>query len=52
MANYIDRQAGVDMFQRMAYDDWNQLVLRKYRKAVRWLNIMLVVVYLEYMQEH
>lgn len=24
MADYIDRQAAIDMFQRQAYDDWNQ----------------------------
>ena len=24
MADYIDRQAAIDMFQRQAYDDWNK----------------------------
>lgn len=24
MADYIERQAAIDMFQRQAYDDWNQ----------------------------
>lgn len=24
MADLIDRKAAIDMFQRMAYDDWNQ----------------------------
>lgn len=24
MADYISRQAAIDMFQRQAYDDWNQ----------------------------
>ena len=33
MADYIDRQAAIDMFQRMAYDDWNQGVSTTWANA-------------------
>lgn len=33
MADLIDRQAAIDMFQRMAYDDWNQGVSTTWANA-------------------
>lgn len=33
MADYIDRQAVIDMFQRNAYDDWNQGVSTTWANA-------------------
>ncbi len=33
MADYIARQAAIDMFQRMAYDDWNQGVSTTWANA-------------------
>ena len=33
MADCIDRQAVIDMFQRMAYDDWNQGVSTTWANA-------------------
>ena len=35
MTDYIDRQALIDLFQRVSYDDWNQGVVTTWANAYK-----------------